>query len=97
MATALNSGGSFNIESFVKAASSVAAGNDIDSLSTALESGLSIDSAVSAVESGYTVEQLKHLVLTVQFMILQQMFPLPTQSTPLLILNPNLTVLITCK
>ena len=61
MATALNSGGSFNIESFVKAASSVAAGNDIDSLSTALESGLSVDSAVSAVEEGYTVEQLEAL------------------------------------
>ena len=61
MATALNSGGSFNIESFVKAASSVAAGNDIDSLSTALESGLSVDSAVSAVEKGYTVEQLEAL------------------------------------
>ena len=61
MATALNSGGSFNIESFVKAASSVAAGSDIDSLSTALESGLSVDSAVSAVEEGYTVEQLEAL------------------------------------
>ena len=61
MATALNSGGSFNIESFVKAASSVAAGSDIDSLSTALESGLSVDSAVSAVEKGYTVEQLEAL------------------------------------
>ena len=60
MATALNSGGSFNIESFVKATSSVAAGSDIDSLS-ALESGLSVDSAVSAVESGYTVEQLEAL------------------------------------
>ena len=61
MATALNSGGSFNIESFVKATSSIAAGSDIDSLSTALESGLSVDSAVSAVESGYTVEQLEAL------------------------------------
>ena len=61
MATALNSGGSFNIESFVKAASSIAAGSDIDSLSTALESGLSVDSAVSAVEKGYTVEQLEAL------------------------------------
>lgn len=61
MAVALNSGGGFNLDSFLKAAASVAAGNDIDSLSTALESGMSIDMARAAVEKGYTLEQLEAL------------------------------------
>ena len=98
MATALNSGGSFNIESFVKAASSVAAGSDIDSLSTALESGLSVDSAVSAVEEGYTVEQLEALSsYSSIYDLTTNVSQFTTQSTPSLLLNPSLTVLITCK